>query len=384
MPPTNGEWEVVVAGAGPAGATAAFLLAGYGLRVLLLDRSDFPRPKLCGGLLTWKTLLCLERTFGITPEALLADGIEHRSARAYRVCDTRGRAWTGMLDEPFRFVDRERYDAHLLRRATAAGVQFVPHARVSGLDFGRGEVVAGARRWKARFVIGADGVRSRVRSSLIREGRLRPARRAGTAAALECRLPDGPSNADPPALYYGFVPWGYAWSFPGPRGRLVGMAALRERAGSRIGRAFRRFRAVVEVEGGSVDRPGAHAIPYGNFLDRPGDANILLVGDAAGLADPFLGEGLFFAHHSAELAARAIVDCIHTPARAEAAYARRCRAGMLGELRLVRAGRNIVFALPPRLYHAVLCSLLRLRPKRVEQAVHGQRPLSALRRGLPG
>lgn len=48
--------DVLIVGAGPAGSTAAFMLAGRGLKVALLDRRTFPRPKFCGGLLTWKTV----------------------------------------------------------------------------------------------------------------------------------------------------------------------------------------------------------------------------------------------------------------------------------------------------------------------------------------
>ena len=67
--------DVLIVGAGPAGSTAAFILAGRGLRVALLDRCDFPRPKLCGGLLTWKTVQGLERIFQFGPGALAAAAV---------------------------------------------------------------------------------------------------------------------------------------------------------------------------------------------------------------------------------------------------------------------------------------------------------------------
>jgi flavin-dependent dehydrogenase len=68
----NGQYsfDAVVVGAGPAGSTAAYLLASSGFKVLILDKSAFPRNKLCGGLLTWKTVRLLENIFTKTIERI--------------------------------------------------------------------------------------------------------------------------------------------------------------------------------------------------------------------------------------------------------------------------------------------------------------------------
>jgi menaquinone-9 beta-reductase len=362
-------WDALVVGAGPAGSTAAFLLASQGLRVLVLDRSGFPRPKLCGGLLTWKTLDRLERIFGLTPQALRTCGLVHCTSRGYRVWGPGHRCLSGRLDDAFHFVDRERYDDHLRRMAIAAGAEFEPEAAITRVDPTRGEIASVRRRFTARFIVAADGVHSRMRSCLLRTGCLAPPRRPGFAAALECRAPaqDGLQVA-PPELYYGYVPWGYAWSFPGSGHRLLGMAALKLKAGARIGRCFREFLGRVCPDHAGL-RVHAHAIPYGDYLPRPGCANILLVGDAAGLADPFLGEGLYYAHRSAELAAGAVVACRNAPHRAAGLYALWCRREIHPVLRRIRAGRRLVFALPPRLYYPVLTGLLRLRPAFWERSI---------------
>ena len=77
--------DAVIVGAGPAGSTAAFLLASNGLRVVVLDRSHFPREKLCGGLLTWKTIQTLAAAFGVTAATLTSEKIiRHREPRVSR------------------------------------------------------------------------------------------------------------------------------------------------------------------------------------------------------------------------------------------------------------------------------------------------------------
>ena len=72
--------DVIIVGAGPAGSTAAHVLAQKGVNVLVLDKAEFPRDKLCAGLLTWKSVDVLTRVFGETPEGLLASGVFNAAA----------------------------------------------------------------------------------------------------------------------------------------------------------------------------------------------------------------------------------------------------------------------------------------------------------------
>ena len=102
--------DALIIGAGPAGTTAAFALASHGLKVVLLDRRDFPRPKLCGGLLTWKTIQVLESVFQIGRRTLAANGVVRHATREYMLADSGRRSVCRTLDYPFHLVDRQTYD----------------------------------------------------------------------------------------------------------------------------------------------------------------------------------------------------------------------------------------------------------------------------------
>jgi flavin-dependent dehydrogenase len=242
-------------------------------------------------------------------------------------------------------------------------------------------ITRNGEKWTGRFVIGADGVHSRVRRALLQARKIAAPRHCGTAAALECRVPRH-AGAFPnhPAIYYGFVPWGYAWSFPGPKEQLLGIAALKARASRRVGAGFQAFLESLGLAGANGLRLHSHPIPYGNHLDPPGHAHLLLVGDAAGLAEPFLGEGIYFAQRSAQLAAQAVLECRAHPPAALGRYRERLRAIIYPELRYARAGRQIIFSFPPRFYFPILAALLRLMPKLCEETIQGRRSFRWFRR----
>jgi flavin-dependent dehydrogenase len=187
---------------------------------------------------------------------------------------------------------------------------------------------------------------------------------------------------DHPAIYFGRVRRGYAWSFPGQDLQVLGMAALKS-PGRRLQDDFRRFLRELELLEPVGPRLHAHGLPYGSYLKIPGCGNALLVGDAAGLADPFLGEGIYYAHRSAELAARAVITGFARPETALPLYRESFRRCLLPEMRYAWAGRQVIFSLPPRLYYPFLVLFLRLAPKIAEQTIQGRRSFRWFRLKTP-
>ena len=198
--------EVVVVGAGPAGTTAARLLAERGAHVRLLEARRLPRHKLCGGGLTPKAIPFL-------PSSAL-DCIERRVV-AFELAGGRlGRPVLRLPDVEIAMVERAPFDAALADAAVRAGVDLVEEepvveARPGAEACTRPAVVTRAGAIEADVVIAADGEPSRVAA---RAGLRTPARRR--ALALEVDLPLDPARS-PAALQLRFgVPDGYAWYFP--------------------------------------------------------------------------------------------------------------------------------------------------------------------------
>jgi flavin-dependent dehydrogenase len=301
-------YDVLIAGAGPAGAVAATLLARGGARVLLVDRARFPRPKLCGDTLNPGAFALLRRLAlecaanGALPlEGMLVTGpgdvrVEGRYERA------RGYA-----------ISRSRLDDALLIAAARAGARIEQEVLVDSplVDTSFDPVVTGAvvkgragmtLRLRARLTIAADGRYSRLARALrLSRSAPRPRRWAigsyfqdvdGTGPLGEMHIRAG--------HYIGVAPLpgsivNACLVTPSPRPGTPGetlMAALR--ADPLLRPRFERARMIgIPVCLGplAVDCP------------VPGMPGLLLAGDAAGFIDPMTGDGLRFAIRGAELAA---------------------------------------------------------------------------------
>jgi len=371
-------FDAIVIGAGPAGSTAAYLMASKGFRVLILDKSVFPREKLCGGLLTWKTVKLLENIFQTTIDFLKSKQIITCSSIKYRVVSSTGTSFKSQLDYPFHFVRRTTYDAFWLKLACRAGAEFRPGEKVISLDsLDRGGKISTDKgsEFFGRFIFGADGAVSKVRGLLASKNFIHTEWKSNLATALEVFVPNRltPELPDYPQIYFGHIPWGYAWCFPGEHFRVLGICGLNAKAGKFLRNGYEAFLNSIRISKEHIPAPASHALPYGNYLTTPGHGNVLLLGDACGLADPLLGEGIYYAHKSAQLAAEAVMQSYHEPPAALKRYARHLNRVIISELKYVRIGRQIIFSLPGAWPYRILTSLLKIMPQKCEETIQGQR-----------
>jgi flavin-dependent dehydrogenase len=284
--------KVCIVGAGPAGSMAALEFAKRGVSVSIFDPSH-PREKPCGGGLTGKSLALL-------PEGPAHDPLPARRLQSCRFDTARGLMIELDLGEPVGIVARAEFDAWLLRRAVEAGARHI-NDRVTRVDAeGRVKTLSGTEE-TFDLVVGADGANSLVRRTFLSTT---PKERRWMACGWFAR-----GDSDMVVRFLEGVE-GYLWLFPraGHVGVGIGaplgnpptrdLLALLEREVSRA------FPAMARDE----DTPYyAHTIPSpgedgATFREMAGE-KWALIGDAAAIADPITGEGIFYAIRSGQLLA---------------------------------------------------------------------------------
>jgi len=383
--------DAIIVGSGPAGSTAALVLAQQGADVLILDKAVFPRDKLCAGLLTWKTMDALERVYGETPQALLDAGIVNAVAKAYRI-----RFRDRVLSQhdifyPFHFTQRRVFDAHLLERAMQAGAVSRQGCQATEVDPVAGTVrLADGEELSGRYIIGCDGVTSLVRRSCHFDG---ATWRAGLGGALEIRLDrEDPLlcgevhtdlYADNPTVYAGFLRAGYGWVFPHRDTVVIGIGGHCLVHGHEFVAKFKEFLTFLGLPPHLAETAKGHGLPYGNYLRHPWYGRTLLAGDAAGLVETLFGEGIYYALHSGELAGLAIADALAQGDAPQTSYGRGLSRDILPELSWSRKLRRFLYASQKMGCLPLLCFLHSGR-HRLDELVHGVRSYRLLRRRAIG
>ena len=317
-------WDVVVVGAGPAGATTALLLARAGASVLLVDRARFPRDKACSEYLSPATTEILERLGGEILDAV--EGAAHAKLYGMKVVAPCGAAMCGRFRggrRPYSFaLSRTTFDTILVAAAARAGAQVREATTLENLLWEGGAVAGVTARscngqrvtWNARVVVGADGLRSVVarRLGLIRSS---PPRRVAFAAHVaDVAGIDGVGELH--VSERGYVGLGPIGGGITTVALVVPLAAVRDgrrdfRAGffdelQRFPGLAGRFDPRCLVREVLVTGPFAQ---WSRTAVAPG-GGALLVGDAADFFDPFTGQGIYAALRGAELAAECLIPIL--------------------------------------------------------------------------
>jgi geranylgeranyl reductase family protein len=314
------KYDVVIVGAGPAGSTAAYILSKKGYNILLLEKKRFPRKKLCGGCLTAKTLWLLKQVFDETEESLIQNNIIDFKSFRFDIRYKKKNLISPTSPLAFYFVHREVYDAFLLQKVKETGVEVLEGEKAINLDCHDNTVTGNEltlttshqRLIKTKFIIGADGANSTIRTKLLQQKKINGTRwHRNLAYCLEIFLDrEGEfKSLEFPVLAYGYLSYGYSWIFPNKDRLVVGAGGLK-RKNKNLSHQFKKFLWDYNLCDINFHKLQGFPLPFGNSLAMPAYNNILLVGDAAGLVDPMLGEGIFQAHKSGELAAKAIVESL--------------------------------------------------------------------------
>ena len=330
-------YDVIVVGAGPAGSTAARECASRGLSTLLIDKTEFPRDKPCGGGVTVRAAKLLP--FDIDP-------VVERSALGMHFSVRHSNGFTRRTPRVISyFTQRRRFDAFLVERAVDAGVALRQRSPVRDVRRDNGHVVVGTAdgTFEGYALVAADGANG-------------PTSRM---AGLDVRLTHGialEGNITPPGEFprewedtlgfdVGTMPGGYGWLFPKGDHLNIGLGGWKY-----VGPALRaRLDDLVRSYGfDPADLWGVrgHHLPILQSAPLLVDGNMLLVGDAAGLLDPMTGEGIAAAIWSGRAAAHHLAAYVGGEAPDLNGYRKEVERELLPDLRVSRQFHDLFHLMP--------------------------------------
>jgi menaquinone-9 beta-reductase len=338
------EADVIVVGAGPAGSTTAFYLAQAGLDVLLLEKSRFPREKVCGDGLTPRAVKALA---GLGIDISQKNGwLRNKGLRVIGSGHRMEVPWPELSDYPGYGLVRTRasFDETLARRAEQAGVRLLENTTVTTpvIDERTGRITgvraggSGGRSpgqdqseqtFAARAIIAADGNSSRL--SVAMGLRKRDDRPLGVAVRTYYKSP----RHDDDWLESWLDLWdgerllpGYGWIFgmgDGTSNIGLGLLNTSKSFGNTDYHAMlRKWLAGMPAEWGFTEENRTEpirgaALPMGFNRTPHYYRGLLLAGDAGGMVNPFNGEGIAYAMESGEILARTVVQAFARGRKAE-------------------------------------------------------------------
>jgi len=321
------EFDAIIVGAGPAGSSCACFLGMQGIKTLLLEKEKMPKEKACGDGLSWKTLALL-RELKIEKDILKR---EHKKIYGIKISSPEGIT----AEIPIEIIKgkhsgyvfkRKDFDGILFEKAKAfRSVKAIERFEVKGLIKKKGKIIGvkgidskgKEKEFHAKVIVGADGANSLIAEKI----RGREHDEKHNCIALRAYYKNVKGCKDKIEIHFikELIP-GYFWIFPEAEGLYnVGLGIieydmkkmgknLREELQRIIKKEalfkerFRNARRITPLKGWQL--------PFGSKKRKVQEKNCLLIGDAAGLVDPFSGEGVSNSVASGIIAAKAIGEAV--------------------------------------------------------------------------
>ncbi len=293
----NYDYQIIIVGAGPAGSICAYQLASRGISVLLIEQENLPWEKPCGGALSIKAEELID--FGINDvivNKIKTVTFKHGNKK---ITYNSNKHFTNL-------VNRSQFDYHLTREACKSGAVLHEGEKVQEImEVEDGvAVITSKGSYYSKLVIGADGVLSKVASSM----RLNQQQEKSITYEGDLSITDPTMKKDKILIDLDIISDGYGWVFPKKDRLSIGIGQVVKK------KIYYRKRFYDFVTEQNLDnykfsyKPRGYLIPTGGKINQIYNEYALLVGDAAGLVDPLTGEGIYYALRSGIVAAEVIND----------------------------------------------------------------------------
>ena len=326
--------DVIVVGAGPAGATLAYELGKKGIGVLVLEKEKLPCYKCCAGGVTSKAAKLLD--FDISE---VAEDVIYELRFTFKL----GRPYLGQHSQPLIYtVMRDAFDHFLVKRAQQLGAVLMDGQKVTQVEVSADwiEISTTDNIFRSRLVVGADGAYSVVARELGMGRGIEYA--VGMESEIVVPQEEMAKWKSRVQIDLGCIPGGYAWVFPKRNHLSIGAGCLASKA-RHLNRHHQKFLNSLSIGSYTIARSSSHFIPTCTKGRLVWQDKALLLGDAAGLADPLTGEGIYNAIHSAQLAAPVIENSLVRGKVGLQDYQQIVERKIVSELRIARTlSKNFV------------------------------------------
>ena len=297
------KYDVVIVGAGPAGMAAAHILINNNVSCCVVDKQIFPRNKLCAGGVTGKALDLLEK-LDINMSFRGKNTVVSSGARLYveynHIIDINTERKTHL-------VDRFEFDDYLVSSYKSKGGAMIEGAKVNYIREKQNKLLLSDNSIiEFKYIIGADGAVGMTSALVDKEFKSN-----GFSLQVDIEKDKINYESDQMALFYGVIPYGYGWIFPKESYVTIGIGSDYNKKID-YKREFEIFLEKLGIDHTKEKFRGAF-LPFGDYIKYPinKEKNIVLVGDAAGFADPITGEGIYFALLSGIKAGETITKAIN-------------------------------------------------------------------------
>ena len=328
-------YDVSIVGSGPAGSSAALKLAKNGLNVILIEKSSHPRYKTCGGGVVQRALKYLSID--------VSDAIENNCYTVEFILNNSKQRYEYTSEKPIiSMAMRDKFDKLLVSAAVAEGAELISDCEVIDVETNNKYANLKTSRglFKAKYVITADGALSNAANI----AGWKETRKLIPALECEVYVDDKTFESFSKSARFDFdlIPDGYAWVFP--KKAHLSMGALRmNRKQTNLNEILQEYIRLLGINSFDKIEKHGYVIPVSPRKDTFMKKRILLVGDAAGLADPVTAEGISFAILSGQIAANSIIKGNMDESTVKRYFHMELNKKILSELKIARKLMNLVF-----------------------------------------